>query len=107
MTDEKDMKVLERTKKCIRSTLLASKGSTEVFQLDNEYFDMFEERIPYARFGFKTLEDFLKSIPTVCRVRQIGFSTFVEGVADAGTRHIKMMVRPLSLLYFNCLNNVF
>ena len=72
---------------------MSTKGArVDIFDLGREYHDMFEESIQFSRLGFPTLDKFLESIPSVCRVVQYGHSMVVEGVADANTRHIKMMI---------------
>ena len=90
--DEAQQKLLERTKKYLRSILLSTKGLTEIHDVEKEYHESTESRIPFRELGFSGLEEFLKSIPSVCRVRNMGFSVMVEGVADSDTRHIKMMI---------------
>ena len=89
--DEAQQKLLERTKKYIRSCLISTKGSTEIHDLEREYQDVCEARIPFRQLGFSSVEEFLKSIPSVCRVRN-GFSgMMVDGLADSTTMHIKEM----------------
>ena len=85
-------KLLERTKKSVRSILMAEKDQLDVSMLEKEYYDMYEETIPWRRLQFSNLEEFLRSIPSVCRVYNIGFSTFVSAVTDQNTQHIRQMV---------------
>jgi len=89
--DAAQQKLLDRTKKYIRSCLISTKGFTEINDLEKEYRDVCETRIPFTQLGFSRLEDFLHSIPSVCRVRNMGFSVMVEGLADSATIHIKEM----------------
>ena len=89
--DAAKQKLLERAKKYIRSCLISTKGFTEINDLDKEYQDVCEARIPFRQLGFSSLEEFLTSIPSVCRVRNMGFSVMVEGLADSKTMHIKEM----------------
>ena len=89
--DAAQQKLLDRTKKYIRSCLISTKGFTEINDLEKEYRDVCEARIPFTQLGFSRLEDFLLSIPSVCRVRNMGFSVMVEGLADSATIHIKEM----------------
>ena len=89
--DAAQQKLLERAKKYIRSCLISTKGFTEINDLDKEYQDVCEARIPFRQLGFSSLEEFLNSIPSVCRVRNMGFSVMVEGLADSKTMHIKEM----------------
>ena len=85
-------KILERTKKSVRSILMAEKDQLDLSMLEGEYYDMYEETIPWRRLLFTSLEEFLRSIPSVCRVTKIGFSTFVSAVTDENTQHIRQMV---------------
>ena len=85
-------KILERTKKSVRAVLMAVKDQVELSSLEADYYEMYEESIPWRRLQFSNLEDFLNSIPSVCRVRNIGFSTFVLAVTDENTQHIRQMV---------------
>ena len=85
-------KILERTKKSVRSVLMAEKDQVDLSMLEKEYYEMYEETIPWRRLLFSSLEDFLRSIPSVCRVTNIGFSIFVAAVTDQNTAHIRQMV---------------
>ena len=85
--DKKTQKLLDRTKKCIRSILLSSKGGTGIHEIEHQYHELFEEGIAYRKFGFQSLESFLRNLPSVCRVYQLGhMGVMVEGVADSETR---------------------
>lgn len=64
------MAELNAVKTIIRSCLISSdkKEGINVRQLFNDY-KLFEgSPIPFRNFGFNNLEDFLHSIPDVCRV---------------------------------------
>ena len=62
-------RVLNRTCKYIRSTLLSQKGARlSAAQLNRDYHGLVGEFIPFAELSFSCLEDFLKSIPDVCEV---------------------------------------
>ena len=56
------------------------------------------EEIPYTQFNFRTLEDFLTSMPDVCQICWsgkdwvLGGRDWVIGVADSATQHIEKMV---------------
>ena len=50
------------------------------------------EGIPYTQFNFRTLEDFLTSMPDVCQICWSGRDLMVMGVADSATQHIEKMV---------------
>ena len=85
-------KILERTKKSVRAVLMACKDQLDLYSLEKEYHEMYEENIPWRQLKFVSLEELLRSIPSVCWVNNIGYSTFVSAVTDENTRHIRQMV---------------
>ena len=85
-------KILERTKKNVRAVLMASKDQLELCNLEHEYYDMYEENIPYRKLQCTSLEEFLRSIPSVCWVRPLGYTVLVSAVTDQNTDHIRQMV---------------
>ena len=85
-------KQLDRCKKYLRSTLLSNKGGIPAAEVYRHYKDLVGEEIPYSQFNFRTLEDFLTSMPDVCQISWIGRELVVTGVADSATQHIEKMV---------------
>ena len=83
---------LERCKKYLRSTLLSNKGGIRAAEVNRHYMDLVGEGIPYTQFKFRTLEDFLISMPDVCQICWSGRDLMVMGVADSATQHIEKMV---------------
>ena len=83
---------LERCKKYLRSTLLSNKGGIHAAEVNRHYMDLVGEGIPYTQFNFRTLEDFLTSMPDVCQICWSGRDLMVMGVADSATQHIEKMV---------------
>ena len=90
--DSQLRKVLERTKKNIRAVLTAVKGGLDLGRLEQEYYDTFEETIPWQTLKFPSLEELLLAIPSVCEVRKVMFSTLVTPVLDQNTQHIRQLV---------------
>ena len=88
---------LERSKKYLRSILLATKGGVPEAQLVKRYREQTGENIPFRRFSCSSLQAFLQSVPDVCRVTVRGGAVVVEGVATAETKHIKEMVKMQGL----------
>ena len=86
---------LEKCKKYLRATLLASKGGI----LANKVYEMYQEQvgsgIPYRQFNYPSLETFLQSMPDVCRItcKGVNKDIYVEGVANSQTKHIEKLVR--------------
>ena len=87
------MSDLDKCKKYLRSILLASKGGVPAGNVFESYKDMVGEGIPYRKFNYQTLEQFLQSMPDVCRITARGRDIVVVGVANNETHHIGEMVR--------------
>ena len=85
--------LLVKTKKYLRSALLSSKGGVPAEQVYRDYRDLVGEGIPYRRLGYETLENFLNSVPDVCKIsRRPTGEVVVSAVADETTRHIQDLV---------------
>jgi len=84
--------VLEKTKKYLRSTLLSHKGGVEMYELDNDYYELLGERIPYQKLNFNSLESLLRALPSVCSIWRSGGQVMVRGVAGEASQHIQNMV---------------
>ena len=65
-------KQLDRCKKYLRSTLLSIKGSIPAAEVYRHYKDLVGKGIPYSQFNYRTLEDFLTSMPDICQIGWIG-----------------------------------
>ena len=58
-----------RVKKLIRTVLKpAAANGIHIDQMNNIYEVMIGKTIPFRKFGFQSLEDFLKNSPDICRV---------------------------------------
>lgn len=84
------MTLLEETKVIIRSMLIAEKEREpiKIDQLDRLYFASENRHIPFARLGYKSLEDFLNGMPDVAVTLRRGYDVFVKGVITKETAHI-------------------
>ncbi|XP_027139011.1 tudor domain-containing protein 7A isoform X1 [Larimichthys crocea] len=58
----------ESIKKMLRSVLQSSKEGVSMNSLQSEYRSLCGEGIPLKKLGFSTLEDYLRSIPSVVRL---------------------------------------
>ncbi|CAJ1052731.1 tudor domain-containing protein 7B-like [Xyrichtys novacula] len=58
----------ESVKKMLRSVLQSNKQGVSVNRLPLEFYSLCGEKIPLKKLGFSTLEDFLRSIPSVVRL---------------------------------------
>ena len=84
---------LETCKKYLRSTLLSNKGGIHADEVDRHYEELVGKGIPYRQLNYRTLDEFLTSIPDVCQIRRSGRDLMVVGVADSATQHIEKMKR--------------
>ena len=85
--------MLVKTKKYLRSALLSTKGGVPAEQVYRDYRDLVGEGIPYRRLGYETLENFLTSVPDVCKIsRKPTGEVVVVAVADESTKHIQDLV---------------
>lgn len=87
------MSDLDKCKKYLRSILLASKGGVPGAKVVTTYKDIVGETVPYRRFNFNSLEEFLQSIPDVCRITVRGRDVMVVGVETPETKHIKDLIQ--------------
>ena len=59
----------KRVKKLVRTVLMpAAANGIHIDQMNNIYQAMVGKTIPFRNFGFRSLEDFLKNSPDMCRV---------------------------------------
>ncbi|XP_044261452.1 tudor domain-containing protein 7-like isoform X2 [Tribolium madens] len=77
----------------IRSCLISTKGQVTLRQLEDDYRTLLGERIPYAKLGYKSLESFITSIPTIITSRSPSGEIFVDAQVSEKTAHISSMVR--------------
>lgn len=61
-----------------------------MFYILDDYRTIIGEKIPYSKFGFKKLEDFLNSDPTLNVYSQNG-ETFAKAAIKAESAHIVEM----------------
>lgn len=85
---------LETVKTEIRAIILSSKNSLTEQQLEKDYRKMADSKgIPYRILGYRSLQDFLESIPDVVRLNTRHSPYLISGVANADTKHIQDLVR--------------
>ena len=92
LDDSDQARLLARTKKNLRAVLTAVKGELELSRLEQEYYETFEENIPWQSLSFASLGEMLEAMPRVCEVKNVMFSTYVSAVLDHNTDHIRQMV---------------
>ncbi|GAB0093215.1 hypothetical protein DMENIID0001_082910 [Sergentomyia squamirostris] len=88
------MSSLETTRIILKSCLVAVGNSMTIEMLEKDYFQNEGEKIPCGRFGFRTTEDFLRSLSDLVRVTGHGRSAIVTLLSSkhSKTQHIESMV---------------
>ncbi|CAG9857481.1 unnamed protein product [Phyllotreta striolata] len=81
---------MEAVISCIRGVLVCSKHPMLLRQLENEYRQLLGDRIPYAQFGYKSLEEFLSSDPSLRLLNNNG-DLYVQALLKAESAHIVKM----------------
>ncbi|XP_060532697.1 tudor domain-containing protein 7A-like isoform X2 [Cylas formicarius] len=81
----------EEVIKCIRGCLISTKEMVSLKQLNNDYYTLIGERIPYQKLGFKKLEDFIQSSNEL-ELTKRGTEYFVCAVPDKKSSHIIKLV---------------
>ncbi|XP_033207239.1 tudor domain-containing protein 7A-like isoform X2 [Belonocnema kinseyi] len=76
----------------LKACLLISKGGVSENRICKDYYDVTGDRIPYRKFNFASLEEFLKVIPGIKRVLR-GGEYFIEVIPTNKTAHLANLVR--------------
>ncbi|KAG5886984.1 hypothetical protein JTB14_024203 [Gonioctena quinquepunctata] len=84
-------KLKEDVIKIVRGCIVSTKGRLQLRQLDSDYRTLIGEKIPYSKLGFRNLEEFLESDPTLS-VININGETFVTAKILKTSAHISGMV---------------
>ncbi|XP_071942387.1 tudor domain-containing protein 7-like [Antedon mediterranea] len=82
----------EDVKKLLRSLLISQKGGVPLQLLASDYRSLIGDHIPYTRFGFRSLEEYLQSIPDVVRIQRGAEGYICCPVADAASAHVHSLV---------------
>lgn len=85
--------LLKKTETMLRAVLVSSPRGVPLYRLDREYRSITFEPIPYQKCGFRTLEDFLRSIPKVARIgKDRDGETVVTGVPSEADQHVAKLI---------------
>ncbi|XP_044764017.1 tudor domain-containing protein 7A isoform X2 [Coccinella septempunctata] len=76
----------------IRACLISIKGSVSLRQLETDYRVICGQRIPYTRLGFRSVQDFISSIPTLTLTKTSAGEYFVDAKVSEKSVHITDMV---------------
>ncbi|XP_074026410.1 uncharacterized protein isoform X2 [Leptinotarsa decemlineata] len=83
---------MDNIKKYITSLLTSTPLSVTMQQLNRDYRDTIGEPIPYQKFGFNSLEHFLRSIPEIVQIRGSGPCAEVIPVESEKSSHVMELV---------------
>ncbi|KAJ8958426.1 hypothetical protein NQ318_002212 [Aromia moschata] len=75
----------------IRACLVSTKGKVQLRQLDADYKTLVGERIPFFKLGFKKLEDFIQSEPSLV-ISRSGGEVYVDAKTSEKSAHITELV---------------
>ncbi|XP_012228560.1 uncharacterized protein [Linepithema humile] len=78
--------------KLLLSLLLARQGSTPIALLDQDYYEMEGQRIPWRKFGHTDLVDFLRSAPQHFLIESYNGGHYVRGIASDKSKHVSSLV---------------
>ncbi|XP_067943191.1 tudor domain-containing protein 7B-like [Watersipora subatra] len=86
-------KLLNSTKKTIRSLLISCKDGLSLYHLEKDHKELLGCTIPYQKLGFNSCQAMLASLQDVCRKTydKTGAEVY-KAVADESTAHIADMV---------------
>ncbi|KAJ8975771.1 hypothetical protein NQ317_004821 [Molorchus minor] len=76
----------------MRGCLVSTKGKVPMRQLDADYRTLVGEKIPFFKLGFKKLEDFIQSEPSLVLTRHSNGDLFVDAKISEKSAHITEMV---------------
>ncbi|KAF7282570.1 hypothetical protein GWI33_002360 [Rhynchophorus ferrugineus] len=79
-------------KNIIRSLLTSSPLILNVGKVKRDFKELVGYELPYKAFNNRSLEEYLRTIPDVCRVKGTGYSAQVVPVITEKTAHINDMV---------------
>ena len=89
--------LLEDTKVLLKSVLKTSKNGWPLKRLDREYKSVVGESIPFMKFGFHNLKDFLKDIPETVLIEEDEKHFFKTIVKDAEQQKIRTDIQVRNL----------
>ncbi|KAL3271551.1 hypothetical protein HHI36_022028 [Cryptolaemus montrouzieri] len=76
----------------IRACLISFKGKVSIRQLENDYRTLLGEKIPYSKLGYKSVEDFISTLPSLTVTRSPNGEWFVDAKTSEKSNHITDMV---------------
>ncbi|XP_059611295.1 uncharacterized protein LOC132258169 [Phlebotomus argentipes] len=91
MADTAEKDALENVEKAIRAVLNTSQHRMTIPDISKDYKSLMYEGIPFSKYGYKSLEEFLRSFPSLV-FEKVNGQTTVRAALKKETRHIVQMV---------------
>ncbi|XP_050452413.1 uncharacterized protein LOC126851995 isoform X2 [Cataglyphis hispanica] len=82
----------DEIRKILLSLLLARPGAIPIAVLDRDYYEAEGERIPWRKFGYADVTEFLKSMPEHFVIEWCNGGHYVRGIASEKTKHVSSLV---------------
>ncbi|CAK9812883.1 Tudor domain-containing protein 5 [Anthophora quadrimaculata] len=82
----------ENTKTTILALLLAHKTGCTLRQLNNDYYELEGESIPWKDLGYVSLLDFLNSMPKTVQIEHSNNVIIVKGIASDKSMHVSKLI---------------
>uniref|UniRef100_A0A2S2PIN6 Tudor domain-containing protein 7 n=1 Tax=Schizaphis graminum TaxID=13262 RepID=A0A2S2PIN6_SCHGA len=76
----------------LKACLLSTKGGVQLNQIENEYFKLNGERIPFRQLGFPSLEALLQSSGKF-NIQNYGSGTIVQALGTSKTQHLTDLIK--------------
>lgn len=83
---------LDEVRRLIISLVLARKSPPPLSLLDNDYYEAENERIPFRRFGYMSLVEFLESMPNHFVLEYRNGLHYVRGIPTEKSKHVSSLV---------------
>ena len=85
-------KILDKTKKALRSLLISAPRGVAIHLLAKDYNMVMGKELPYRELGYRSLDDFISSIPDTIRIGNGPGGLTCYAVANAETQQIARFV---------------
>ncbi|XP_022167500.1 tudor domain-containing protein 7-like isoform X3 [Myzus persicae] len=76
----------------LKACLISTKGGIQLSQIENEYFKVTGERIPFRQLGFSSLETLLQSSGKFI-IKNNGGGAIVQALATSKTQHLTELIK--------------
>ncbi|XP_043507574.1 tudor domain-containing protein 5-like isoform X2 [Frieseomelitta varia] len=87
-----DLQKREDTQTTILALLLTRKGGHTLRQLNNEYYDLEGEHIPWKELGYNSLLSLLYSMSKTVQIKHQNNTIIIQGIASEKSKHVSELV---------------